>query len=118
MKRFLFVSALTLCLALPEVARADQSVEILLEHYPNPHREYRPTHIQLTQDVTGFRCKTDQVPEHRIQVRGLAGLVAPVTQKRILPGCKTVLTWGNSKFCYLQHEHPEIDEMIQRCLSI
>jgi hypothetical protein len=102
--------------ALP--ASAAKTVDIWLKPLPARSDGPAPTHLVLSQDYSGFHCHTDQVPNHRITVKGLQSLESPVKAETISPDCKTALVWGKAKSCYVAHREPVVDDVIQWCLNI
>jgi hypothetical protein len=93
-------------------------VEIRLDSFPEIPEHHATTRITLIQERTGFRCKTDMVPEHRIKVRGLKTLEPPFKESKILPHCQHVLTWGKTKQCYENNASAVLDDLMQWCSNI
>ncbi len=108
-KTFILAFMFTVPLFLISSAHADESVKVTLgqETYT------------LTKTKKGItRCKSNHVPDHKIEVAGLKNLTAPFQSGKPGPSCKNVIQWGKVSRCYQNHENQVLDDVLQWCNNI
>ena len=73
----------------------------------------------LTKTKKGIiRCKSNHVPDHKIEVVGLKNLTAPFQSRNPVPSCKNLIQWGKVSRCYQNHENQVLDDVLQWCNNI
>lgn len=86
------------------------------------HPTASKTLLYLRQNNGAIDCSTEGVPDHQIQVSGLAGLKAPFKPEHISKSCEQTVTWTTgrnaSKMCYAPGKNKIVDSILRWCFNI
>ncbi len=75
--------------------------------------------LHLSQEGGKIFCRTKDVPEHEIIVKGFKWSEVPFKNESSLePGCRKELIWKKYRQCYRFGKVPVVDDLIRNCLNI
>ena len=107
---------LSLLLLIAISAEAKDSIKISrIVGQPNAHPQKQFTY-ELSKNGKFFRCATQDVPPHKIFVKGLS--LHPPKMPGPVPGCDDLVSWGGKSFCYEKRKNPMLDELFRQCVSL
>ncbi len=71
--------------------------------------------FELSSNGARFSCRTSGIPQHEIRVATLKSLQSPVRSRTARKGCRSVVVWGNERFCQDGARNPVVHAVLEAC---
>jgi hypothetical protein len=99
-------------------AKEPQTVTLVRISQPDNPVHRAETRYTLRREGKSLTCQTQNIPKHKIDVKGFS-LNPPANLPKKMPKeCKLALQWGGKKFCEDTYENLELAEVFSQCVNL